>query len=169
MSAALSHRSYRTDGDFDDGETSLTTSFMHASAWNPGSVFGSDVVGKVALLGAVAAGAAIVEAALIPGVLIGGAAVLVPRLLPRNMLNGLGDRLRRVAPSQAQRPSAPTAQAPASGEAESFDTWHAVAKTFTYRVIVTTIDFGANYFVIGSLATAAGLSSLCRSLRLFRA
>jgi uncharacterized membrane protein len=151
------------DGEFDDGETSLTTPFMHAGVWNPGSVFGSGVVGKVALLGAVAAGAAIVEAALIPGVLIGGAAVLAPRLLPRNMLSGLGDRLRRAAPSPVQRPSASTgrsAQTPASGELESFDTWHAVVKTFTYRVIVTTIDFGANYFVIGSLTTAAGLSSL---------
>jgi uncharacterized membrane protein len=149
------------DGDFADGETSLTTSFMHASAWNPGSVFGSGVVGKVALLGAVAAGAAIVEAALIPGVLIGGAAVLAPRLLPRNMLSGLGDRLRRAAPSPgASASSTRSAQSPASGEPESFDTWHAVAKTFTYRVIVTTIDFGANYFVIGELATAAGLSSL---------
>jgi uncharacterized membrane protein len=150
-------------GDFDDGETSLTTSFMHAGAWNPGSVFGPGVVGKVALLGAVAAGAAIVEAALIPGVLIGGAAVLAPRLLPRSMLSGLGDRLRRAVPSPLQRPSASTArsaQALAPDEPASFDTWQAVAKTFTYRVIVTTIDFGANYFVIGELATAAGLSSL---------
>jgi uncharacterized membrane protein len=150
------------DGDFDDGETSLTTSFMHAVAWNPGSFFGSGVVGNVALLAAVAAGAALVEAALIPGVLIGGAAVLAPRLLPRDTLSRLGDRLR-AAPSPAEGPSASTAhsaQAPASGEPETFDTWHAVAKTFTYRVIVTTIDFGANYFVIGELATAAGLSSL---------
>jgi uncharacterized membrane protein len=38
--------------------------------------------------------------------------------------------------------------------------WRAVVKTFTYRVIVTTIDFGANYFVTGELTTAAGLSSL---------
>jgi uncharacterized membrane protein len=136
---------------------------MHAGAWNLGSAFGSGVVGKVALLGAVAAGAAIVEAALIPGVLIGGAALLAPRLLPRDMLGRLGDRLRRTAPSPATVPSASTArsaQLPASGEPASFDTWHALVKTFTYRVIVTTIDFGANYVVIGELATAAGLSSL---------
>jgi uncharacterized membrane protein len=149
------------DGDFDEGDTSLTTTFMHAGAWNPSSVFGSGVVGKVALLGAVAAGAAIVETALIPGVLIGGAAVLAPRLFPRNTLSGLGDRLRRAARSPVPPAStAHSAQAPASGELESFDTWHAVVKTFTYRVIVTTIDFGANYFVIGSLTTAAGLSGL---------
>jgi uncharacterized membrane protein len=135
---------------------------MHAKGWFPGSVLGPGVVGTVATFGAVAAGAAIVEAALIPGLLIGAAAVLVPRLLPRDMLSGLGDRLR-TAPSPAPAPSAPTAhpaETPASGEEASFDTWHAVVKTFTYRVMVTTVDFGANYFVIGELATAAGLSSL---------
>jgi uncharacterized membrane protein len=139
----------------------LTTSFMHATAWNPGSVFGSGLAGKVALLGAVAAGAAVVEAALIPGILIGGAAVLAPRLLRRDTLSGLGDRLRRAVPLPVPPAStADAAQALASGEAASFDTWHAVVKTLTYRVAVTTIDFGANYFVIGSFATAAGLSSL---------
>jgi uncharacterized membrane protein len=124
-------------------------------------MFGPGVVGKVALLGAVTAGAAIVEAALIPGILIGGAAVLAPRLLPRDVLSGLRDRLRGTAPSRVPAPSAPTAHsAPASSEPASFDTRHAVVKTFTYRVMVTTVDFGANYFVIGELATAAGLSSL---------
>jgi uncharacterized membrane protein len=148
------------DGDLGDGETPLT-SFMHTTGWFPRSVFGPGVVGRVATLGAVVAGAAVVEAALIPGLLIGGAAMLAPRLLPRDMLSGLGDRLRRTASSPV--PSAPTAQsmeAPASGEPASFDTWGAVVKTVTYRVIVTTADFGANYFVIGELATAAGLSSL---------
>jgi uncharacterized membrane protein len=132
---------------------------MQAKGWFPSSVFGPGVVGTVATLGAVAAGAAIVEAALIPGLLIGGAAVLAPRLLPRDMLSGLGDRLRRIVPV----PSAPIAHAaetPASSEPASFDTWRAVVKTVTYRVAVTTVDFGANYFVIGELATAAGLSSL---------
>jgi uncharacterized membrane protein len=79
------------------------------------------------------------------------------------MLSGLGDTLRRTAPSPLPVPSVPTAHsadAPASGEPAGFDTWRAVVKTFTYRAIVTTVDFGANYFVIGGLATAAGLSSL---------
>jgi len=140
---------------------------MHARGWFPSSFFGPGVVGSVAALGAVAAGAAIVEAALIPGLLIGGAAVLAPRLLPRGMLSGmlsgLGERLRRTAPSPTPVPAAPaahSAETPASGEPAPFDTWHAVVKTFTYRVMVTTVDFGANYFVIGELATAAGLSSL---------
>jgi uncharacterized membrane protein len=136
---------------------------MSAGSWFPSSVFGSGVVGTVATLGAVAAGAAIIEAALIPGLLIGGAAVLAPRLLPHDLLSGLGDRLLRTAMSLVPGPSAPTPHAavtPASGEPASFDAWRAVVKTFTYRVIVTTIDFGANYFVIGELATAAGLSSM---------
>ena len=141
----------------------MTTSSTHTAAWNPGSVLGSGIAGKVALLGAVAAGAALVEAALIPGVLIGGAAVLAPRLLRRDVLGGLGDRLQRAVSLPVRRPlgsTTDTAQASASDEPASFDTWHAVVKTFTYRVIVTSIDFGANYFVIGSLTTAAGLSSL---------
>jgi uncharacterized membrane protein len=57
-------------------------------------------------------------------------------------------------------PRANSAEASGSGELASFDTWRAVVKTFTYRVMVTTADFGANYFVTGELATAAGLSSV---------
>jgi uncharacterized membrane protein len=140
---------------------------MHVKRWFPGSVFGPSFVGTVATLGAtlgaVAAGAAIVEAALVPGLLIGGAAVLAPRLLRRDMLSGWGDRLRRTAPSPVPVPAAPTAPAaevPASGEPTSFDTSRAIVKIVTYRVLLTAADFGANYVVIGELATAAGLSSL---------
>jgi uncharacterized membrane protein len=35
----------------------------------------------------------------------------------------------------------------------------AIAKTITYRIIVTTLDFTVNYLVIGEVATAAGLSA----------
>jgi uncharacterized membrane protein len=35
----------------------------------------------------------------------------------------------------------------------------AVAKTITFRIIVTTLDFTSNYIVIGELTTAAGLSA----------
>lgn len=141
----------------------MPTSSMHARGWHPGSILGPGAVGKVATLGAVAAGAAIFEAALIPGLLIGGAAMLAPRLLRRDVLGGLGDRLRRTAPSPEPEPPTPpehSAEAPASDEPAPFDTWRAVVKTLTYRVMVTTADFGANYFVIGEPATAAGLSSL---------
>ena len=145
----------------------MPTSFIPTKGWFPGSLLGPGVVGKVATLGAVVAGAAIIEAALIPGLLIGGAAVLAPRLLSRSTLSGLGDRLRRTASASAPAPSAPEAhfgEAPASGEPASFDPsfdpWRAGIKTITYRVMVTVADFGANYVVIGELATAAGLSSL---------
>ena len=98
------------DIDLDDGE------FMHAKGWFPSSVVSPGVFGTVATLGTVAAGVAIVEAALIPGLLIGAAAVLVPRLLHRDMLSGLEDRLRRAATSSAPVPSAPKAHsAGASG------------------------------------------------------
>ncbi|HMK81554.1 MAG TPA: DUF2061 domain-containing protein [Xanthobacteraceae bacterium] len=139
----------------------MATSFTYARGWLPGSLLGPGAVGTVATVGAVVAGAVIVEAALIPALLIGGAAVLAPRVLPRDALSGLASRLRRSASSP--EPSAPAAQSletPASGEPPSFDTWRALVKTVTYRVIVTAADFGANYFVIGELATAAGLSGL---------
>jgi uncharacterized membrane protein len=143
----------------------LTTSFMHTRGWYPSSLFGPGVVGRVATLGAVVAGAAIVEVALIPGLLIGGAAVLAPRLLPLDILSSLGGRhkSRRNAPSRVPVPCAPTAgsaEAPAPGEPADFDALRAVVKTITYRAIVTTVDFSANYLVIGEMVTAAGLSSL---------
>ena len=141
----------------------MTTSSMQARGRYPSSVFEPGVLGSVATLGAVVAGAAIVEAALIPGLLIGAAAVLAPRLLPRDMFRGLGDTLGWTAPSPAQAlpasiPHSP--EAPASGEPAFFDTWRAVVKTFTYRMMVTTVDFGAVYLVTGEVATAAGLSTL---------
>jgi uncharacterized membrane protein len=142
------------DSDLDDGE------FMRARGHS--SVVGPGIIGTVAALGTVAAGVAIVEAALIPGLLIGAAAVLVPRLLPRNVLSGEGSRLPRAAPSAVlvSAPRVQATQAVGSNELASFDTWRVVVKTFTYRVMVTTVDFGANYFVTGELATAAGLSTL---------
>jgi uncharacterized membrane protein len=136
-------------------------SLVHAADQDRSSVLGPGVVGSVVTLGVVAAGVAIFEAALIPGLLIGGAAVLVPRLLPRDMLRRV--RAPRIASSPMPAPSAPKAhfaQAAAPDERASFDTWRAVVKTFTYRVIVTTVDFGANYFVLGELAAAASLSGL---------
>jgi uncharacterized membrane protein len=41
----------------------------------------------------------------------------------------------------------------------AFGIKRAVAKTITFRIIVTTLDFTSNYVVIGELTTAAGLSS----------
>jgi uncharacterized membrane protein len=110
---------------------------------------------------AVLAGVALFEAALIPGVVIGGAAVLAPKYLP-----GLRRRLKPLFGSTVRRPSRPAAPSPGPGNAKvpagppgGFAIKQAVAKTITFRIIVTTLDFTTNYIVIGELATAAGLSA----------
>jgi uncharacterized membrane protein len=107
---------------------------------------------------AVVAGAALLEVALVPGILIGGAAVLAPRYLPK-----LIRRRKSSTSAGARRPSAP--QAAHQAQASSLPAilprlgiGQAIAKTITYRLIVTTLDFSTNYIVIGEFATAAGLS-----------
>jgi len=109
----------------------------------------------------VLAGAALIETALIPGLLIGGAAVLAPRYLP----NLFGRRKPRAAASrrrqEAAKPSAGRTLTNAPGSAlPKFAVGQAIAKTVTYRLIVSTLDFTTNYIVIGEFATAAGLSTL---------
>jgi len=106
----------------------------------------------------VLAGAALLETALIPGILIGGAAVLAPRLTRFVRMPGTRPTKRRTATRAPQASQqlvrAQTAVLP------RFALGQAVAKTITYRIIVTTLDFSTNYIVIGELATAAGLSTL---------
>jgi uncharacterized membrane protein len=101
------------------------------------------------------AGAALIEAALIPGIVIGAAAVIAPRYLRRL---GRGSRRANAAVRRridsAGRLGAIPVRAPRSLRIKQ-----AIAKTITFRVIVTTVDFTANYLVIGELATAAGLSA----------
>jgi uncharacterized membrane protein len=119
------------------------------------------LVNTVATIGAVAAGAALLEAALIPGIVIGGAAVLAPSLLS-GVWPGLRRRLRPmlqsaklIEPAVAEQPKVATLSAvPAQ-----FTIRQAIAKTITFRIIVTSLDFTVNYVVIGELTTAAGLSA----------
>lgn len=106
----------------------------------------------------VLAGAALFEAALIPGVVIGGAAVmLAPKVLPRlRRLRTQSDRTaRRRAQPADPPPQAPQIRLPLARLAIG----QALAKTITFRIIVTTLDFTTNYVVIGELTTAAGLST----------
>ncbi len=121
----------------------------------PGFVTGA------ATIGVIAAGVALFEAALIPGIVIGGAAVLVPKYLPR-----LRQRLQPLFGSTTRpgsKPKVPASDQPGAKASPAapprFAIKQAVAKTITYRIIVTTLDFSANYVVIGELATAAGLSA----------
>ena len=95
-----------------------------------------------------------------PGIVIGGAAVLAPSLtrFARRRLLGTAAKPRKQtalaqSPGQAHV-SAPNALLPrlAFGQA--------IAKTITYRLIVTTLDFSTNYIVIGEFATAVGLSTV---------
>ena len=100
------------------------------------------------------AGAALLEAALIPGLVIGAAAVLVPKYLPK-----LRPRPRSGSSVQRSRARRHEITPPAAAPAH-FGIKQAIAKTITFRIIVTTLDFTTNYVVIGELAAAAGLSTL---------
>jgi uncharacterized membrane protein len=107
----------------------------------------------------VLAGAALLEAALIPGVVIGGAAVLAPKYLPK-----LRRRLQPLFDSTVRQRGEPVVPLPSRREVKAsapprLAIKQAVAKTITFRIIVTTLDFTTNYVVIGELATAAGLSA----------
>jgi uncharacterized membrane protein len=120
-----------------------------------------DLAATAATIGVVAVGVALFEVALIPGLVIGGAAVLAPRYLP-----GLGRRLRPRFNGHGLPLAKPKARTPDRPQVEGLlalpaglQIGQAVAKTITFRVIVTTLDFSSNYLVIGELGTAAGLSS----------
>jgi uncharacterized membrane protein len=109
---------------------------------------------------AVVAGAALFEAALVPGVVIGGAAILAPKLWP-----SLRRNLRPLLNATTARPKAPSAPTASKGALTPFvapsrlGVKRAIAKTITFRIIVTALDFSVNYIVLGELGTAAGLSA----------
>jgi uncharacterized membrane protein len=106
------------------------------------------------------AGAAVLEAAIIPGLVIGGAAVLAPSYIPklRRRLQPLFGSAAEPKMSKAAAGGEPHRQT-ASNALARLGIGQAVAKTITFRIIVTTLDFTTNYIVIGELATAAGLST----------
>jgi uncharacterized membrane protein len=118
---------------------------------------------------ATAAGAALFEVALVPAVVIGGAAMLAPNYLPKLRRQPAIDAITR--PLAGPKPK-PPASAPVSAAAEPlppvvnslpallprFAITRSLAKTVTFRVIVTGLDFTSNYVVLGEFAVAAGLS-----------
>lgn len=106
----------------------------------------------------VLAGVAFLEVALIPAVVIGGAAVLAPRYLPKLR--------RRLQPTHLTRRGAQRLAVQKRSDREAprptlakLGIKQAIAKTITFRIIVTTLDFTTNYLVIGELTAAAGLST----------
>jgi uncharacterized membrane protein len=115
------------------------------------------------------AAAAVIEAALVPGLVIGGGAVLASAYVP-----GLRRRLPSLVASAVRQATAlatgavagatgattgPTAAKAKAGLPAKLKIKRAVAKTITFRIIVTTLDFTSNIIVIGELGTAAGLST----------
>jgi uncharacterized membrane protein len=118
------------------------------------------LIATAATIGVVAAGAALLELALIPGLLIGGTAVLAPQYLPK-----LGRGVRSLLNSGFRRRVEPGIPLPVRTDIQTsfvpmrFTVKQAIAKTITFRIIVTTLDFTVNYVVLGELATAAGLSA----------
>jgi len=113
----------------------------------------------------VAAGVALFEVALVPAVVVGGAVVLGPRLLPKLRLpkqrpRPLAARAKAVARTEILPQRRDEQGATATALLARLGIKQAVAKTVTFRIIVTSLDFTSNYVVIGELATAAGLSTL---------
>jgi uncharacterized membrane protein len=110
----------------------------------------------VAATGAVAAGAVLLEAAIVPGLLIGAAAVLAPQFA-----------FRRARAKPHQKTARRTARSvledmlPKSlGDLTHIKLSRSVVKTITFRVIVTSLDFTANYLILQEATTAAGLSAI---------
>jgi uncharacterized membrane protein len=111
------------------------------------------------------AAVAVFEVALVPAVVVGGAAVLAPKYLSK-YLPKVRRRTGRVLNSTGGRPTKPAAGAANQSNADAapsilpkLSIGQSVAKTITYRLVVTTLDFTMNYLVIGEIATAAGLST----------
>jgi len=107
----------------------------------------------------VLAGAALFEAALIPGIIIGGAVLLAPRCLPRLSRRLLPDA-ERVAGARREPGASPQDDAQRVSRPAGLQIKQAVAKTITFRIISTGLDFTTNYVVLGELAIAAGLSTV---------
>lgn len=108
------------------------------------------------------AAAAFFEAALIPGIVIGGAAVLAPKYLPelRRRLQPAFDAIVRARTEPPVSLPDPQDVEPTPSVPTDLAIRQALAKTITFRIIVTSLDFTTNYVVLGELATAAGLSAV---------
>ena len=124
-----------------------------------------DVVTMAATAGAVVAGAVLLEAALLPSLGLGAAVFLGPRFASRT----LPWLRRKVEPRYKLRAPRVAAEAPGTNRssaealpplARRLGVNRAVAKTVTFRIIVTGLDFTWNFIVLGEVATAAGLSGI---------
>ena len=124
-----------------------------------------DLVTMTATAGAIAAGAALLEVALLPGLAFGAAVGLAPRLasgalpwLRRQVGLRRGFLAPEITPKAAEADGTEVEVLPPI--ARRFRVQRALAKTVTFRIIVTGLDFTWNFIVLGEVATAAGLSGI---------
>lgn len=115
-----------------------------ASDWR----LAKNLAGAAATAGAIGAAAALTEAVVVPALVV-GALVLAPRYFP-----GLWSRPKRALPPPRRAVAAPAAEL-----MTGLNVKQALAKTVTYRVAVTGLDFGWNYMILGDAAVSAGLSA----------
>jgi uncharacterized membrane protein len=121
----------------------------------------ADFFAAAATTGVVAAGVVVLfEAALVPGLVIGGAAVLAPRLMSGWRRAPKAAKAAPEPPPRASRASFRDFLPRRVGDLVHIRMSQAVVKTITFRVIVTSLDFTANYLILQEPATAAGLSAI---------
>jgi len=119
-------------------ELAIPTRSKGASNWR----LAKNLVGAAATVGAVGAAAALTETVVVPALVV-GALVLAPRYFPR----------LRPRPKRALPPPRPAAKL-----MTELNVKQALAKTLTYRVATTGLDFSWNYMILGDVAVSAGLS-----------
>jgi uncharacterized membrane protein len=105
----------------------------------------------------IAAGAPLLEVALIPGIAIGAAAALALKLRRRlrRLMNSTVCGQIEPAPALPNRPYHKAPLVAPAGIAIK----QALAKTVTFQIIGTTVDFTAHYVVVGNITTAVSLSA----------
>ena len=117
---------------------------------------------ETALLGIVITGAALLEVAFLPGVLIGGAAILAPKYLNRgrNAFPHLSLNFKSKNNNKNKRGLHSIKRFDQSNFKSNavFGVKKTVAKTVTFRILSSSLDFTWNYLLLEDIAVAAGLS-----------
>jgi uncharacterized membrane protein len=108
-----------------------------------------DFVTAAATIGVVVVGVALLEVALIPSIAIGAAAALAPKYLRKLRRH---PRMLVAPPDRPEVTAGPVVP-------DGFAIKQALAKTVTFQIVVTTVDFTAHFVLVGNLATAVSLSA----------
>ena len=118
----------------------------------------SALLEETTALGIVVAGVALIEVALLPGALIGGIAVIAPNYLIRHRkaLSHPPSEFRNK--NQKKFNSLNNLNKNNSEFKHFFGLQRSFAKTVTFRILSSSLDFTWNYALLGDVAVAAGLS-----------